>query len=307
MKRSKQLHGISADAPKGVSAFFVHMGLLVLLASLLGGCVTVKQGDQMRGDIKSNAIMLETNRKETRELEKKLATLNEGLNLLDSRFEEYLNISREKAAGTSVTLDQFKHEIQRLQGLIEQVRYELDVTRRTYEEKLAALQGAQKTAPVPENKVTPPPGGTPEPDQKTTVPIPAVATDKDGNPTDKKEHFRYARNLLKSSKNFVAGRKSMRAFLKKYPKDRLADDGLYLIGKSFFDERRYNEAIAEFQGVMDTYPKGDMVDDATFMLGECFVGLGLKSDAKVFYLQVKQTAKDKGLRKKAEARLKKLP
>ena len=304
MKRSKRVHGISADAPKGVSAFFVHMAMLVLLASLLGGCVTVKQGDQMRGDIKSNAIMLEANRKETRELEKKLATLNEGLNLLDSRFEEYLNISREKAAGTSVTLDQFKHEIQRLQGLIEQVRYELDVTRRTYEEKLAALQGAQKTTPA--DAVTPP-GETKGPEQKTTVPIPTVTTDRNGNPLDKKEHFRYARKLLRSPKDYVAGRKSMRAFLKKYPRDRLSDDALYLIGKSFYNERRYNEAIAEFQGVLDTYPKGDMVDDATFMLGECFVGLGLKSDAKVFYLQVKQTGKDKNLRKKAEARLKNLP
>ena len=305
MKRSNRLNGIPADASKGVSAFFIRMSLLALVVSLLPACVTVKQGDQMRGDIKSNMIMLEANREETQKLEKQLKTLNEGLDLLDSRFEEYLNISREKAAGTSVTLDQFKHEIQRLQGLIEQVRYELDVSRRTYEEKLAQC-GKGATKQDTGTTETPPDIPKTDPKEKTTVPVPEITKDRDGNPKDKKEHFRYARKLLKSGKDYVAGRKSMRTFLKRYHKDRLADDGLYLIGKSFYAERRYNEAIAEFQGVLDTYPKGDMVHHATFMLGECFVGLGLKSDAKVFYLQVKEASKNKSLQKKAEKRLKNL-
>ena len=310
LPKSDRVTLLKADALTGASAFFIRGIVLCAFVALLllQGClVTAKRGDQMQASITANTTMMERNREEVKALDQKVKSAKDDIDLLDKRFKEYLDISREKAAGTSVTLDQFKLEIQRLQGLIEEVRYELSLTKRDQEQRLSAMehkldlwmqQNKGKGRDVAQDDTPPEPVKAGAPSQTPPQESP------DAVPADMKTHFRKGRALIEDN-DHVPGRALMTAFIKKYGDDRLCDDAQYWIGKSYFMERRFNEAIGAFQKVLDSYPKGDMGMDATFMLGECFAGLELLSDAKVFFLQVKQHG-GKDLQKKAEKRLKEI-
>ncbi len=285
------------------------VALLVVVLGFVGsGCVTMKQGERMQADIRANAATLEENRKVLRRLEERISALEKDLAALKKSFHDYLHISREKAAGTLVTLDQFKYEIQQLQGLIEEVSYQTKQMRTVYDEQLSNIRQQQEEIASQLESLQ-------AHTDAAQVASSASKNDKKSKkqksisngelPKDKKELFRLGRKLLKQ-KDYLHARKVLHEFLKRYPKDRLADDAQYMIGKSYFEERRYNEAITEFQNVLTMYPNGDMVDWATYMLGESFLALGLKSDSKVFYLQVLDKTKRKVLKRKAEERLKKL-
>jgi TolA-binding protein len=62
-------------------------------------------------------------------------------------------------------------------------------------------------------------------------------------------------------------RRELRLFVQAFPQDPRAERAAFHVGESFYKEKDYEKAIAEFQRVVDTYPKGEMADDAWFYAG----------------------------------------
>lgn len=91
--------------------------------------------------------------------------------------------------------------------------------------------------------------------------------------------------------NYTAGDLSraetgFKAFLSKYPKDRLADDARYYLGEVYFDRKEYSRALSEYDGVVKEYPLADRVPDALYKAGIVNVQLKDTAKARDFFMRV---------------------
>ena len=102
-------------------------------------------------------------------------------------------------------------------------------------------------------KAQPEPRKEPEKPGKKPVPAP-------------EEAYNRASDLYK--KGDIAGAKGgFKRFLEVYPKSKLAENAHYWLGECYFSEKKYDEAILEFDEVIKNYPKGNKVPDALFRQG----------------------------------------
>lgn len=70
----------------------------------------------------------------------------------------------------------------------------------------------------------------------------------------------------------------LRQFLEKYPKDPLADNAQYWIAESYYAQKMFDKAIAEFKKV-EKYPDGNKVPDAYLKIFYAYSEMGKKKDA----------------------------
>ena len=61
--------------------------------------------------------------------------------------------------------------------------------------------------------------------------------------------------------------KGFEAFLSYYPKNDLADDAMFEIGQSYFNDNKFSEAAAAFTRVISDYPGGNSVPNAYYKRG----------------------------------------
>ncbi|MDH4195961.1 MAG: tol-pal system protein YbgF [Candidatus Aminicenantes bacterium] len=72
---------------------------------------------------------------------------------------------------------------------------------------------------------------------------------------------------------------SFRLYREQFPASPLADNALYWIGESFFSQRKFEEAIAEFNGLILDYPQGDRIPAAYLKKGLAYMEMGKKEEA----------------------------
>ena len=60
-------------------------------------------------------------------------------------------------------------------------------------------------------------------------------------------------DLIRKKGDFTEGQQALRNFLKRYPNDKLAVNAMYWIGEADYGEKKYEEAILQFQDVIQKY------------------------------------------------------
>jgi tol-pal system protein YbgF len=70
-----------------------------------------------------------------------------------------------------------------------------------------------------------------------------------------------------------------RAFLNKFPSDRLASDAQYWLGESLFQRQRYRDAAEVFLNVSTKYETAAKAPDALLRLGQALAAMGEKEAA----------------------------
>jgi len=75
-------------------------------------------------------------------------------------------------------------------------------------------------------------------------------------------------------------------FLRKYPHSTLADNAQYWIGESFYTQKNYARAAAEFAEVPDKYPNSDKLAAALLKRAYALLGLNRQAEAKALLEQV---------------------
>ena len=108
--------------------------------------------------------------------------------------------------------------------------------------------------------------------------------------------------LLKGRKLKDARRK-FQELIRRFPTSRLADDAQYLIGETYYREKRYDKAILEYDKVVINYAKGDKVPGALLKQGFAFLALGDKASAKQLLNQLVGEYPDSDEAKTARSRL----
>ncbi|MGZ5477800.1 MAG: tol-pal system protein YbgF, partial [Thermoanaerobaculia bacterium] len=70
-------------------------------------------------------------------------------------------------------------------------------------------------------------------------------------------------------------------FVKQNSNSDLADNAAYWIGECLFSQKKYQEAIAQFDGVVTKYPHSDKVPGALLKKGYAYISLGEKAQGIV--------------------------
>jgi tol-pal system protein YbgF len=87
-------------------------------------------------------------------------------------------------------------------------------------------------------------------------------------------------------KDYALAEESFRAFLKKYPADRLVPDANYWLGESLFQRQRYRDAAESFLAVSTKYETAGRAPDALLRLGQSLAALGEKDAACATFNEV---------------------
>ncbi len=136
-----------------------------------------------------------------------------------------------------------------------------------------ALGGGQMPiAPgAPVNLSAPPPaGGYPQPNSASLETLPPSQTPKD--------EFDLGIGYIQR-KDYASAEDTMRAFMQKYPSDRLIADAQYWLGESLYQRQRYRDAAESFLAVTTKYEKSGKAPDALLRLGQSLAALKEKDAA----------------------------
>jgi tol-pal system protein YbgF len=87
-------------------------------------------------------------------------------------------------------------------------------------------------------------------------------------------------------KDYALAEEAFRAFLGRYPNDRLASDALYWMGESLFQRQRYRDAAEAFLNVSTKYETTAKAPDGLLRLGQSLAAMGEKEAACASFAEV---------------------
>lgn len=217
------------------------------------------------------------------ELQEELANIKrnaagkEDVQNVNTRIAEQTETLLKSNATLVAKVDEMDNRMQATQGAVEQVGYRVDraiqqVTQaqRDITDLQNRVNGIQQTAPAPGS--TTPAGGTPA---MTEVTVPAPVTSEDPMQVYQAAYRDYQRGnydlAIEGFRDFVAGNAN----------SELADNASYWIGESLFSQKKYREAIEQFDTVVTRYPRSDKVPGALLKKGYSYISIGERSQGVV--------------------------
>lgn len=81
--------------------------------------------------------------------------------------------------------------------------------------------------------------------------------------------------------NFDLAIEGFREFLEDNGRSELADNAAYWLGESLFSQKKYREAIQQFDSVVTRYPKSDKVPGALLKKGYAYISIGERAQGVV--------------------------
>lgn len=239
----------------------MHNRLLLLCALALGAsaCVTTAQeGEQMRNDIAALRLDLTTERQKLAdEQAQKAKQLQDALDALN-------RAARKSGAELAVDLEKAQNDITALRGQIEVLQHRIDALEKLSQDQQKAVEAANQLAAQQKKEL-----------------------DKAEHPTDRMGIYTLARQKLDQNQ-LGRARDLFQDFLQRFPKDELAANAQYWLGETYYQDKKWNDAIVEFQKVLKEHKGSDKVPDALLKIGMSFQAQGDCQNATLFYEEVVQ-------------------
>ena len=253
------------------------MKRLALLLLACSACVTTAQeGEQMRQDIAALRVDLKKE-VDTANLERqKLADEQvQKSKALQEALDKLNRAARKSGADLAVDLEKAQNDVTALRGQLEVLQHRLDAV-----EKLAQDQQKQMDA------------------ANQFLAAQKKEADKAEHPTDRMAIYNLARQKLDAGQ-IGRARELLQDFLSRFPKDELAPNARYWLGETFYAEKKWNDAIVEFQRVLKDHKGSDKVPDALLKIGMSFQSQGDCQNALLFFEEVMQGHKGSAAAKTA--------
>ncbi|HEX2060630.1 MAG TPA: tol-pal system protein YbgF [Thermoanaerobaculia bacterium] len=179
-----------------------------------------------------------------------------------------------KSNATLVTkVADLENRIEAAQGSSEQTNYrveqfsqQLAQLRRDVEEMKTRVAALQAPPPVA--------GATTTSGSELTVPATATPA------IDPTEIYQAAYRDYQRG-NFDLAIAGFRDFLDNAPNSDMADNAAYWIGESLFSQKKYREAIEQFDAVVNRYPRSDKVPGALLKKGYSYINVGERAQGVV--------------------------
>ena len=250
-----------------------HLFSLCFVFILLGGC-TALQSDIRLLDKKVSKQTRENQkiRQKQADLDTRLDALQMELQRLTGRIEEDKHYAQ-KASDDVISLsEKFTSHIKKHEEEMNQLQEEI----RTMKSLLGVKVSAKKDEAVflPQQEVVLP----------TTTTLTGNLAKVTGIP-DPEELYNSAYSKL-SQGDFQDARKEFKKFLELFPQTEYSDNAQFWIGDCYYREKRYEEAILEFEEVIKRFPHGNKIPDALLKQAFSFIAINDTNSAKLILQKI---------------------
>ncbi|HVT05673.1 MAG TPA: tol-pal system protein YbgF [Thermoanaerobaculia bacterium] len=181
-------------------------------------------------------------------------------------------------ADMSVKVSEIDDKMQNLQGTIEQTNYRIDriVQQVTQMQRdVADLQRTPRSG-SPAGTAPAPGGVRGEQPIRNEITVEPPSTPSE----DPLEVYQTAyRDYQKG--NYELARQGFQDFLKTNSNSDLSDNASYWIGETWFSQKKYREAIQQFDKVINSFPKSDKVPGSLLKKGYAYIEIGEKAQGIV--------------------------
>ena len=240
----------------------------LLLALCAQACVTSAEGDLMKKDMEALRETQRTDREAATAERQRLKDESAGkARELQEMLDSLNRAARKSGADLSVDLDKARDDIKALRGLLEETQHRLDAIEALQAEHHKKLEGFVS--------------------EKDAAARKAFAAE---HPTDKAAIYALALKKLDAG-DAARARELLTDFLAKHPGDPLAPNAQYWLGETWYAEKKYNDAIVEFQKVLKDHKGSEKVPDALLKIGLSFQSQGDCEKALLFLDEVSQAHK----------------
>lgn len=220
---------------------------------------------------------------------KRTASSKEEVQGVNARIAEQTEMLLKSNATLVSKVDEMDDRIQNTQGSVEQTTYRLDQLAQQLAETQAQVQELRARLGSAGGEAT----------GEVTVPAPSVPA---GDPT----HIYQAAYRDYQRGNFDLAIDGFREFLTAAPASDLADNAAYWIGESLFSQKKYREAIQQFDDVVTRFPKSDKVPGSLLKKGYSYISIGENAQGVVqlqYVLHEHPRSHEAGLAKQKLAQL----
>lgn len=184
---------------------------------------------------------------------------------------------------------EIEDQLQNAQGMVEQTNYRLD---------RVVQQVTQQQRDITDLKAGRPASASPAGEQPLQDEV-TVAPGAGGGAGDPVEIYQSAyRDYQKG--NYDLAIQGFEEFLQDNSSSEMADNASYWIGESLYSQKKYKEAIQQFDAMINTYSQSDKVPAALLKKGYSYVELGQKAQGIVqlqYVIHEHPRAKEAGLAK----------
>ncbi len=233
---------------------------VLLLLVLLSGCMPLPQQQRNEQDLEemkrrlANLERAAAARQQDQGLEGRL----NGMAKQQADLQAALDALRVDFQGSNGRLEDLTHQNQALGEELKVVRNELDLKVSALEAKVAKLAAAPPPAPAP---------------------APTVADSPEAL-------YQKGLDLIQKQGDYAKGQEVLREFLKRYPQHELAVNAQYWIGEAFYGEKQYENAILQFQDVIQKNPTHAKAPAALLKQGLAFHAMGDLKNARIILQKV---------------------
>lgn len=231
--------------------------LAALGLALCTACVTTAQeGEQMRQDIAQLKQQLQAQRDElATQQAQKSKELQDALDQLN-------RASRKSGADLAVDLEKAQNDVAALRGQNETLQHRLEQVEQQLQQQSKQLDDTGKFVQQRQKELE--------------------------HPTDRAGIYAAARKAYDAGQ-YPRARELFAEFVQKFPRDEMAASSQYWLGETDFAEKRYNDAIVEFQKVVKQYKGSDKVPQSLLRIGMSFAAEGDCQNAALFFEEVQQS------------------
>jgi len=243
-----------------VRCLFLAISLAVALAA--AGCVSSQdiQGLQNQlSDIQKQMLQLQ---KQAGEAPSKQEVTN-----LQSSVGQQMQGLLKTEADMQVKLQDLSSQIEALQAKLEDTNFRLSTLSQqiaTTNQELKGFRSQPQAVPAPDGSTTAPP------------PQPQAA----GGGVDPKTLYDSAYNdFLKG--NYDLSMREFQEYLANFPNTDLSDNATYWIGEGYYRQKRFRQAIEQYDAVLSRFPRSDKTASALLKKGYAHLELGERSQGIV--------------------------
>ena len=186
-------------------------------------------------------------------------------------------VNNQSLVQLSQQVSELERRVDQLQGRDEELQYDAEETadrqRVLYADLDARIQDLERSLQAANANVLE--GGTLRPGQ---LPVPG-GSDRD--------NYQVAFELLKEERYDMAAA-AFQEFLGAFPDSELVDNAQYWLAESHYASNDYEQALRDFQSVIDRYPRSSKVPDALLKMGLCNYNLQRWDEARATLTRVQQ-------------------
>jgi tol-pal system protein YbgF len=248
--------------------------LVAVAAAMLAaaGCVSTSDFEAAQHQISelqeelANVKRTASSKEEVQGVNVRIAEQTETLLKSNATLVTKVNDIEERIQGTTGSIEQAGFRMDSITQQLAQIRRDIDDVKT----RVAAMETAQTAAPNAATNTPNAPSGS-----QMTVPGPAATSSADPTEVYQSAYRDYQRG------NYDLAIEGFREFLGINKQPDLADNASYWIGESLFSQKKYREAIQEFDNVVTKYPKSDKVPGALLKKGYAYISIGEKAQGVV--------------------------